>query len=82
MGNNQNLGILKKGQLAVILGLAPNCGREVRQRLLDLGFVRGSEINVQNVSPLGNPIAYNHHDTLISLRNEDAVNILIEVIEN
>ncbi len=75
----QNLGILQKGQIGLITGLAKNCGREVRQRLLDLGFVRGSEIIVQNISPLGNPIAYNIHDTLISLRNEDAVKVLIEI---
>ncbi|QOW09210.1 ferrous iron transport protein A [Kaistella flava (ex Peng et al. 2021)] len=78
---SQNLGILKKDQVAVITGLSPNCSREVRQRLLDLGFVRGSEISVQNISPLKNPIAYNIHDTLISLRNEDAANVLIEVKE-
>jgi ferrous iron transport protein A len=82
MESTQNLGILKKGESAVILGLAPTCRQEVRQRLLDLGFVRGSEISIQNVSPLGNPIAYNIHDTLISLRNEDAVNILIEILVN
>ena len=78
---NQNLGILKKGQVAIITGLSINCNREVRQRLLDLGFVRGSEISVQNVSPLKDPIAYNIHNTLISLRNEDAANVLIEVKE-
>ena len=78
---NQNLGILKKGQVAIIKGLSANCNREVRQRLLDLGFVRGSEISVQNVSPLKDPIAYNIHNTLISLRNEDAANVLIEVKE-
>lgn len=76
-----NLSVLKKDQLAVIVGLSTNCYREVRQRLLDLGFVRGSEISVQNVSPLGNPIAYNIHNTLISLRNEDAANVLIEINE-
>ena len=78
---NKNLSILKKDQLAVIVGLSPNCNREVRQRLLDLGFVRGSEISVQNISPLRDPIAYNIHDTLISLRNEDAINVLIELKE-
>lgn len=81
MEENKNLGILRKGQTAVITGLSPKCNREVRQRLLDLGFVRGSEINVQNISPLNDPIAYNIHDTLISLRNEDACNVLIEIKE-
>jgi ferrous iron transport protein A len=81
MEESQNLGILKKGELGVITGLEKDCAREVRQRLLDLGFVRGSEITVQNVSPLGDPIAYNIHDTLISLRREDATKVLIEIKE-
>ncbi|QBO58837.1 FeoA family protein [Chryseobacterium salivictor] len=81
MEPGKNLGILQKDQIAEIIGLSTNCSREVRQRLQDLGFVRGSEITVQNISPLGNPIAYSIHDTLISLRNEDAQNVLIEVKE-
>ena len=76
---DQNLAILKKGQVAIITGLSADCSREVRQRLLDLGFVRGSEISVQNISPLRDPIAYNIHDTLISLRNEDAAHVLIQI---
>ena len=81
MESQYNLAQLHKGQTAVIKGLSPECNQEVRQRLLDLGFVRGSEISVQNISPLKNPIAYNIHDTLISLRNEDAAKVLIEVKE-
>lgn len=74
-----HLGLLEKGQTARIIGLDKNCHQEVKQRLLDLGFVRGSEISIENISPLGDPIAYSIHDTLISLRKEDAVNVLIEI---
>lgn len=73
------LGELEKSQIAIITGLSKNCNQEVKQRLLDLGFVRGSEISIQNISPLGDPIAYIIHDTLISLRKEDAINVLIEL---
>lgn len=76
-----HLGLLKQGQKANIVGLSSDCKREVRQRLLDLGFVRGAEISIQNISPLRDPIAYNIHNTLISLRSEDAVNVLIELIQ-
>ena len=79
MGINQSLALLTKGQVAIITGILSDCNREVRQRLLDLGFVRGAEISIHNISPLKNPIAYNIHDTLISLRNEDARNVLIEI---
>ncbi|WP_313386338.1 FeoA family protein [Chishuiella sp.] len=73
------LGELEKSQIAIIKGLSNNCNQEIKQRLLDLGFVRGSEISIQNISPLGDPIAYIIHDTLISLRKEDAINVLIEL---
>lgn len=79
MINNQiiALGLLKKGELASIVGIATDCRQEIRQRLLDLGFVRGAEISIQNISPLGDPIAYNIHGTLISLRKEDSLQVLI-----
>ena len=52
------LASLKIGQTAVITGFIPECRQEVRQRLLDLGFVRGSKIKIENVSPLSDPVAY------------------------
>lgn len=79
MNGDQNLGFLKKGQVAVISCILPSCKNEIRQRLLDLGFVKGAEIRVQNISPLNDPIAYNIHNTLISLRMEDAANVLVEI---
>lgn len=78
---NMHLGLLQKQQLATITGLANNCRNEVRQRLLDLGFVRGAEISIQNISPLNDPIVYNIHNTLIALRKQDAVNVLIKIKE-
>lgn len=79
MINNQviPLGLLKKGEFASITGIAADCRQEIRQRLLDLGFVRGTKISIQNISPLGDPIAYSIHGTLISLRKEDALQVLI-----
>ncbi len=81
MNLRQHLGLLRKGQVAVITGIVSECKGEIRQRLLDLGFVKGAEISVQNISPLNDPVAYGIHDTLISLRKEDALNVLIEIKE-
>ncbi len=69
---------LKKGQQAVIRGIAEDCPSLVRQRLMDLGFVSGTAIAIENISPLGNPVAYLIHRSQISLRREDAHYILIE----
>ncbi|WP_353123029.1 FeoA family protein [Dysgonomonas capnocytophagoides] len=69
---------LKYGETASITGLSDQCRGEARRRLLDLGFVRGTIITVQNISPLGNPVAYSLRETLIALRTEQADQILIE----
>lgn len=64
---------LKLGDSAVILGITAECDNNIRQRLLDLGFVKGAAVDVQNVSPMGDPVAYYIHETLIALRKEDAL---------
>ena len=81
MKSQQTLATLKKGETAIIKGISENCKDDMRQRLLDLGFVKRVEVTIQSVSPLNNPVAYNIHNTLISLRKEDASNILIEIKE-
>lgn len=67
------------GKSAYIVGISPQCTGEPRQRLLDLGFIKGSEIRIQNQSPLGDPTAYLIHNTSIAIRKNDAKNILIEL---
>ena len=72
-----NLSDLRENELAMISGMDASCNTERRQRFLDLGFVNGAEIFVEAISPLKDPVAYNLHDTLISLRREDAKMIFI-----
>lgn len=69
---------LHKNESAVIIGIDHDCDALSRQRFLDLGFVKGVVIQVQNISPLRDPAAYLLHNTLISLRKEDAKMIMIE----
>jgi ferrous iron transport protein A len=82
MSKHQHLGLLRKGETAVITGISPDCKIEIKQRLLDLGFVKGTEIVVQNISPLKDPVAYSVHDTQISLRKENSCHIFIEIKDN
>lgn len=72
------LSALKKGERSRIVRLDTDCSPEVYQRFLDLGFVPGAEVSLQNVSPLGDPMAFMIHHTLISLRKEDAHKIWVE----
>ncbi|WP_064094077.1 FeoA family protein [Rossellomorea aquimaris] len=52
----------------------------MRRRLLDLGFVRGSELKVIQKSPLGDPMAFRVSDTTIALRKEESSKIIVEKI--
>jgi ferrous iron transport protein A len=51
---------------------------ELEQRLLELGFVEGAEVEVLHEGPLGrDPIAVRVNDTTIALRRREAMAILV-----
>lgn len=72
---------LRKGEKAIIQRLSSECRGINRRRLLDLGFVKGTTIKINMVSPLSDPIAYLIRDTLIALRKEQTDMILIKKID-
>lgn len=51
----------------------------LRKHLMEMGFVRGANIQVQRVAPLGDPIEVKVKGYSISLRKEEAKNIEIEI---
>jgi len=63
---------LRPGEHAKVLGLSPACRGAERRRLLDLGFVAGTPVEVEMVSPAGDPTAYRVRGTIIALRREQA----------
>jgi DtxR family Mn-dependent transcriptional regulator len=63
---------LHPGERARVLGLSTACRGAERRRLLDLGFVPGTMIEVELVSPAGDPTAYRVRGTVIALRREQA----------
>ena len=50
----------------------------LKQRLLDIGLVKGSVVKVFHQSPSGNPRAYIICGAIIALRNADASKIEVE----
>ena len=48
-----------------------------RRRMLDLGLVRGTEVEALQKSPSGDPVAYAIRGAVIALRREDAAKIRI-----
>jgi DtxR family Mn-dependent transcriptional regulator len=73
------LASLKPGQKARVVQLTDACVGTERRRLLDLGFVPGTLIEVEMVSPSGDPTAYRVRGTQIALRREQAVMIAVEL---
>ena len=78
--NAVRLSSLRKGELARVVGISKECRGENRRRLLDLGFVNGTEIKVDLKSPMENPIAYGVKGSSIALRKDQASKILIKKV--
>ncbi len=51
-----------------------------RRRMLDLGLIPGTIIEIIRKSPLGDPIAYNIRGAMIALRKEESDQILVKLI--
>ncbi len=67
---------LPLGQKARVASLS--CTEPLKGRLMDLGFVPGSEIEPLFVAPMGDPRAYSVCDAVIALRQKDAATVAVE----
>jgi DtxR family Mn-dependent transcriptional regulator len=76
----QFLSNLKPGEKARVRELSRACRGAERRRLLDLGFVPGTEVEVEMVSPAGDPTAYRVRGTVIALRREQAALIRVATL--
>jgi len=73
----KTLNQLKPGERATIVkggGQGP-----VRRRILDMGVVKGAEIKVVRVAPLGDPVEFLIKGYNLSLRKSEAQEIQVEV---
>lgn len=68
------LGIGEKGRVIRITAKGP-----VRRRMLEMGVTPGAEISVKGFAPLGDPIELLVKGYRLSLRKEEAANIIVEV---
>lgn len=69
---------LAPGGRGRVAGISPACQGSQRRRLLDLGVVRGTEIESALASAGGDPVAYRIRGALIALRREQAEWIRLE----
>ncbi len=65
----------EKGRIVKIGGKG-----SIHRRLLDMGLVSGTEIEMERVAPLGDPIEIKVKGYNLSLRKEEAASIEVEVI--
>jgi len=68
---------LKPGESAVVTkigGAGP-----VKQRIMEMGITKGTEITMRKVAPLGDPMEVNVRGYELSLRKTDAELIEVEV---
>ncbi len=68
---------LKPGETARVIRLSRSCRGLERRRLMDLGILPGTRIEVEMKSPTGDPTAYRVRDSVIALRREQASQIHI-----
>ncbi len=68
---------LKRGDKGKIVRIGG--GGTIRRRLLDMGLVSGSDIVMERVAPLGDPIEIKVKGYNLSLRKEEAASIQVEV---
>jgi Fe2+ transport system protein FeoA len=53
---------------------------KIRRRLMDMGIIPGTEMEVQKVAPLGDPVEVKFKGYNLSLRQEEAETIEVELM--
>ena len=63
------------GQSAVVRRLTGEGA--VKRRIMDMGITKGTEVLVRKVAPLGDPIEVTVRGFELSLRKDEAANVLV-----
>ena len=85
MGEKKNNSIktlneLKDGEKGIIVSFSDKADVDLKRHLLGMGFVKGSEITLEKVAPLGDPIKLKIKGYSICLRKNEAENIKVDII--
>jgi len=74
---NKKLSELKPGQQAIIRTFNNN---EIFLKLMEMGCLPGEKVLLEQIAPLGDPISINVAGYSLSLRLNEAEDILVEII--
>ncbi len=66
----KRLSDLKPGESGTILKVKG--GKSIRRRMLDMGLVKGADVQVKRIAPLGDPIEFVVRGYSLSLRKSEA----------
>jgi ferrous iron transport protein A len=77
--SNRTLDQLKPGARARVRRVA--CGRTSAVRLMEMGLVPGTELEIVRRAPLGDPIELRVRGYALSLRATEAAHVDVELIE-
>lgn len=64
------------GTVTRVVGRGP-----ARQRMLDMGLVTGAQVQVVRLAPLGDPIEFRVKGYSLSLRRNEAQDVLVQLSE-
>ncbi|MCB9359149.1 ferrous iron transport protein A [Candidatus Woesearchaeota archaeon] len=56
------------------------CEGDLRQRLLEMGIIKGANIQVEREAPLGDPLHIKIKGYSLSLRKEEACDIEVSIV--
>ena len=76
----KNLGELKPKDKGIIRKIEKS--GSLKRKLLDMGVIPGSSIEIVKLAPLGDPVDVKIRGYHLSLRKEEASQILVEVVES
>lgn len=73
----KTLADMEVGQEAVVAAITD---REISCKLGEMGLFAGEKVQMNNVAPLGDPIAVKVSDIILSLRKAEANHILVRAL--
>jgi len=76
----KTLDLLKNGEKGKIVSFSNDGDIDLKRHLLGMGFVKGSEITLEKVAPLGDPIKLRIKGYSICLRKNEAENIKVQIV--
>jgi Fe2+ transport system protein FeoA len=80
MSNNKKLSELNLGDRAIVYSVSEK-DKNLSTRLMSLGLVAMTTLEVVSVAPLGDPIMISFRDTVVSLRRSEAAGIEVQLVE-